>query len=205
MPADGFDDIEEFFLGIESDFICEVKAIGNDVKLAVVVAGDIAVGKIGPQRVHPILNSGRHGNPDPIARIAQDKIHFPDRGTVDAVGQNSRGAIARHDLQTVGSEIGDQNITFLSERQPVGQRSLQIAAGFAPGLLETSRSPLRDDLLAAIGSDSHYSPRASADQSVPSFSARMHSGRCRSWPMYWSFDLSIPKSAMGFTSSECTA
>ena len=37
-------------------------------------------------------------------------------------------------------------------------------------------------------------PRASAVQSVPSRSARMHSGRWRSWPTYRSVLLSIPKS-----------
>ena len=43
-------------------------------------------------------------------------------------------------------------------------------------------------------------PRASATQSVPSGSARMHSGRCNPHPMYCRVDLSMPKSRMGFAS-----
>src|ERR1700685_995892 len=42
-------------------------------------------------------------------------------------------------------------------------------------------------------------PRASADQRVPSGSARIHSGRCRSLPMYWIADFSTPKSRTGFS------
>src|SRR5436190_1700477 len=41
-------------------------------------------------------------------------------------------------------------------------------------------------------------PRASADHRTPSGSARMHSGRCRSWPTYCNVDLSMPKSSIGF-------
>src|SRR5580704_16314296 len=41
-------------------------------------------------------------------------------------------------------------------------------------------------------------PRESADHSVPSFSARMHSGRCSPSPMYFNWDASMPKSRIGF-------
>ena len=42
-----------------------------------------------------------------LLAFSKNEIHFADRLTIDAVGEHSRLPIARHQLKTVGAEIGD--------------------------------------------------------------------------------------------------
>ena len=88
-PAGGFHHVEELFVGVEPDLVGEVEAVGDDAEGAVLVAGDVAVGEIGAERVHPVLDAGRHRDPDAVARIAQHEVHLADRLAVDAVGEHA--------------------------------------------------------------------------------------------------------------------
>jgi hypothetical protein len=51
---------------VEANFVCEVEALGSDVKLAVFIPRYVTVRQIGAQRVHPVFNASRHRNPDPF-------------------------------------------------------------------------------------------------------------------------------------------
>src|SRR5207302_592746 len=108
------------------------------------------IGKIGSKRVHPILDACGHRDPDAILRIAQDEIHLADRLAVDAVGQHARATVARHQLQAIRAEVGDQEIAILVEGEAVGQRAREIAASLTAGVLEMAGVFLRDDLLLTV-------------------------------------------------------
>jgi len=81
----GFNHVEKLLVGVESDLVRESKAVGHDPKGAVLVTREVAVRQVGAERVHPVLDGGRDGNPDPIPRITQHEVHFADRFSVDRV------------------------------------------------------------------------------------------------------------------------
>jgi hypothetical protein len=65
--AGGFDHVEIFFRRVEPDLVGEPKAVRDDVDGAVLVAGQIAVGQISSERVHPVLDSRGDRDPDAVA------------------------------------------------------------------------------------------------------------------------------------------
>ena len=82
-------------------------------------------------------------------RVAQDEVDLADRLPVDAVGEHRRPAVARHHLETIGPEVGDQDVAAAGERQAVGQRAFEIAAGLRRRLLKVLGVRLGDQLLTA--------------------------------------------------------
>jgi hypothetical protein len=159
MSTCRFDDVEELFFRIKPDFVGEMKSVSDDAKRAVFVPGDIAIGEIGPQRVHPVLQPRRHGDPNAVLRIAQDEIGFTYRSPVDAIGEHFRTAIARHQLEPIGAKVRDQDVAAASERETIGQRALEVAAGFRRRVLEVIGMRLGNQLLTAIGDSNHPSAR----------------------------------------------
>ena len=68
MPPPGrLHHVQELFAGVEPNLVGEVKPVRDDAEGAVLVAGDVAVGEIGAQRVHPVLDAGRYRDPDAVA------------------------------------------------------------------------------------------------------------------------------------------
>ena len=195
--AGGLDDVQPLLVGVEADLVGEAEAIGHDPELAVVVAREVAIREIGAQRVHPVLDPRGHRDPDAILRIAQHEVDLADRLAVDAIGEHARLAVARHDLQAIGAEVGDQDVAIAGEGQAVGERAFQIAAGLAAGRLEMLGASLRDDPLLPSGRDSHDAAAGVGGPRAPSGSARMHSGPLQIVADVAERVLSIPKSRIG--------
>ena len=151
--AGRLDDVEPLFFRVEPDFVGEPETVGDDAEGAVLVAREVAVREIDAEGVHPVLHPGRDGDPDAILRVAEDEVDFADRLAVYGAGDDVRGAVAGHDLEAVGAEVRDQEITVTGEGEAVRQRAFEIAAGLAPGAFEMSGLPLGDDLLRAVGGD----------------------------------------------------
>src|SRR5437016_5321795 len=62
--------VEELLPGVETDLVGEAERIGQDAEPAVFIARQIAIAKVGPQRVHRVLDSRGDRDPDAILRIA---------------------------------------------------------------------------------------------------------------------------------------
>ena len=106
--------------------------------------------------MHPVLDLGRDGDPDAVFGVAKDEVDFADGLAVDAVGQYSGLATARHDLQAIGAEVGDEDVAVPGEREAVGKSAGQVSRGFTVGFREMAGDLLRDDLLRAIVAHPHY-------------------------------------------------
>jgi len=106
--------------------------------------------------VHPVLDAGGDGDPDPVPGVAEHEVHLADGLAVDAVGQHARGPIPRHDFQAVRPEIGYQDVAVGGEGQAVRQRAGKEPGRVVGGLREVARPFLGDELLRAAGIDSGY-------------------------------------------------
>ena len=181
--AGRLDDVEELFLGVEPDLVGELEAVGDDAERAVLVPREISVGEVGAERVHPVLDARRHRDPDAVLANPAGR-NSPCRSAAPSMlsARTRRRAVPRHQLEAVGAEIRDEEVAVPGEGQPVRQRALEIARRFGAGAVESARtgccvmiscSPSADpdDAAARVGHP---------ERSVGS--ARMHSGRCRSWP-----------------------
>ena len=84
------------------------------------------------------------------------KLTLPIGLAVDAVDEDTAFALPRHDLEAIGSEIGDKEIAVAGEGETVWQRSLGKALLVVGGLGEGGGRFLRDDLLVAVGADANH-------------------------------------------------
>ena len=102
-------------------------------KGAVDIAGDVSVGEIRFEGVHPVLNPGGDGDPDAVLGVTKNEVDFADSLAIDTVGKHSGFAAAGHHLQAIGAKVGDEKVAVTSEGEPVGKRTRQISRGFAVG------------------------------------------------------------------------
>jgi hypothetical protein len=118
--ARDLDHIDVLFAGVEGDFVGKGEAIGHDAELGVFVAGDVAVPEIGAEGVHPVPDLRGDRDPETVFGIAEDEVHFADGLAVDGIGEDLRMAVARHDFEAVGAEVGDEGVSVAGKVRPLG-------------------------------------------------------------------------------------
>ncbi len=106
--AGRLDHVEPFLRGIEADFVGEAEAVGDHAQAAFVEHGDIAVGEVRADRLHPVDDAGRDRQPHPSLAVAQHEVDLADGLAVERVRQHGCLAVPGHPLQPVGAEIGDE-------------------------------------------------------------------------------------------------
>ena len=127
-PTVGLDDVQPLFAGVEADLVGPAEPVGDDANALLIDESDITVGDLLVDGARPRHEAGGHREPDPILAVAQDEIGLAQRLTIDLRIQRPGLAVPGHELDVIGAEVGDQDVTVGIESQAIGQCALEHVA-----------------------------------------------------------------------------
>jgi hypothetical protein len=94
VRAGGLDDVQPLLAGIEPQLVGEVEPLGHHAQAVLVQPRDVAVAHASRRGLCPGVDTGVHGDPQTLFRVAQHEVDLADGLAVDAVVQRARGAVA---------------------------------------------------------------------------------------------------------------
>ena len=84
---------------------------------------------------------GGDGDPEAVFGIAEDEVDLADGLGRRCVSARTRGiAVARHEFEAVGAEVGDEEVAVAGEGEAVGERAGEVAGGFGSRRRRSVRS-----------------------------------------------------------------
>ena len=181
LPGVALDDVQPFFARIEPHLVRARRSLPRRCGSRLVHHRHIAVLRPLGDRARPGLEARRDGDPEAILESRSTKLVLPSgcrrcacKGSLERpCGSSARWRSCR------SSRSGCPRS---GKREAVGQRAAQDVLVRRACLLEARSTCCAMSCWLPSGAMRMTPPRASALQSVPSGSARMHSGRCRSRP-----------------------
>ncbi len=116
---------------------------------------DVPVRQGRPQCLVPGIHPGRHRYPNAVSRITHDEIDLAERLPIQAVVQRPNLAVARHEFEAIGAEVGNENVSSLGKGETVRQRAEEQALLTVHPQIEVIIRRLGDERLRPVWVDPH--------------------------------------------------